>query len=45
MQGTKLPLTIWFLEIYLISKAKTGLLPLALKRHLRAAAPAGNSVG
>jgi hypothetical protein len=25
MQGTKLPLTVWFLAIYLISQAKTGL--------------------
>ena len=29
-QGTKLPLTIWFLAIYLISQAKTGLSALAL---------------
>ncbi len=34
MQGTKLPLTVWFLAIYLISQAKTGLSALALKRHL-----------
>jgi hypothetical protein len=34
MEHTKLPLTIWFLAIYLISQAKTGLSSLALKRHL-----------
>jgi len=34
MQGTKLPLTTWFLAIYLLSQAKTGLSALALKRHL-----------
>ena len=33
-QGTKLPLTIWFLAIYLINQAKTGLSALALKRQL-----------
>jgi ISXO2-like transposase domain/Transposase zinc-ribbon domain len=33
-QGTKLPLSTWFLAIYLISQAKTGLSALALKRHL-----------
>jgi hypothetical protein len=33
-QGTKLGLTIWFLAIYLISQAKTGLSALALKRQL-----------
>jgi len=33
-QGTKLALTVWFLAIYLISQAKTGLSALALKRHL-----------
>ena len=32
-QGTKLPLTIGFLAIYLISQAKTGLSALALKRQ------------
>ena len=31
---TKLPLTVWFLAIHLISQAKTGLSALALKRHL-----------
>ena len=25
MQGTKLPLTLWFLALYLISQAKTDL--------------------
>jgi hypothetical protein len=39
MQGTKLPLTIWFLAIYLISQAKTGLSALALKRHLGVSYP------
>jgi hypothetical protein len=34
-QGTKLSLTIWFLAIYLISQAKTGLSALALKRQLK----------
>ena len=38
-QGTKLPLTIWFLAIYLISQAKTGLSTLALKRHLGVSYP------
>ena len=33
-QSTKLPLTVWFLAIYLISLAKTGLSALALKRQL-----------
>ena len=33
-QKTKLPLTTWFLAIYLISQAKTGMSALALKRHL-----------
>ena len=32
--STKLPLTIWFLAIYLISQAKTGLSALELKRHI-----------
>ena len=31
---TKLPLTTWFLAIYLISQAKTGLSALALRRQL-----------
>lgn len=37
--GTKLPLTIWFLAIYLISQAKTGLSALALKRQLGVSYP------
>ncbi|MGH8601535.1 MAG: IS1595 family transposase [Gammaproteobacteria bacterium] len=39
MQGTKLPLTLWFLAIYLISQAKTGLSALALKRALGVSYP------
>lgn len=38
-QGTKLPLIIWFLAIYLISQAKTGLSALALKRQLGVSYP------
>ncbi len=38
-QGTKLPLTLWFLAIYLISQAKTGLSALALKRQLGVSYP------
>lgn len=38
-QGTKLPLTIWFLAICLISQAKTGLSALALKRQLGVSYP------
>ena len=38
-QCTKLPLTIWFLAIYLISQAKTGLSALALKRQLGVSYP------
>ena len=34
MDGTKLPLTTWFLAIYLLSQAKTGLSALALMRQL-----------
>jgi transposase-like protein len=34
MDSTKLPLRTWFLAIFLISQAKTGLSALALKRHL-----------
>lgn len=34
MDSTKLPLRVWFLAIYLISQAKTGLSALALKRAL-----------
>lgn len=39
MQGTKLPLSLWFLAIYLLSQAKTGLSALALKRHLGVSYP------
>jgi ISXO2-like transposase domain/Transposase zinc-ribbon domain len=38
-QSTKLPLTTWFLAIYLISQAKTGLSSLALKRQLGVSYP------
>lgn len=38
-QSTKLPLTLWFLAIYLISQAKTGLSALALKRSLGVSYP------
>ena len=38
-QGTKLPLTVWFLAIYFISQAKTGLSALALKRLLGVSYP------
>jgi len=38
-QGTQLPLSVWFLVIYLISQAKTGLSALALKRHLGVSYP------
>jgi len=39
MQGTKLALTVWFLAIYLISQAKTGLSALALMRQLGVSYP------
>ena len=39
MEHTKLPLTIWFLAIYLIGQAKTGISALALKRHLGVSYP------
>jgi hypothetical protein len=39
LQGTKLGLTVWFLAIYLLSQAKTGLSALALKRHLGVSYP------
>jgi len=39
MQGSKLALTVWFLAIYLLSQAKTGLSALALKRHLGVSYP------
>ena len=38
-ENTKLPLATWFLAIYLISQAKTGLAALALKRHLGVSYP------
>jgi transposase-like protein len=38
-QSTHLALTLWFLAIYLISEAKTGLSALALKRHLGVSYP------
>ncbi|WP_295393392.1 IS1595 family transposase [uncultured Thiodictyon sp.] len=38
-EGTKLGLTVWFLAIYLISEAKTGLSALALKRQLGGSYP------
>jgi transposase-like protein len=34
MQATKLPLTTWFLAIYLIGQAKTGISSLELSRYL-----------
>lgn len=43
-QGTKLPLTVWFLAIYLISQAKTGLSSLALKRQLGVSYPTAWSI-
>lgn len=39
LDNTKLPLTRWFLAIYLISQAKTGLSALELKRHLGVSYP------
>jgi transposase-like protein len=39
LSSTKLPLTTWFLAIYLISQAKTGLSALALKRQLGVSYP------
>jgi transposase-like protein len=39
LQGTKLALTVWFLAMYLISQAKTGLSALALKRYLGVSYP------
>lgn len=38
-QSTHLALTIWFLAIYLVSQAKTGLSALALKRQLGVSYP------
>ena len=37
--STKLPLTRWFLAIYIISQAKTGLSALELKRHVGVSYP------
>ena len=34
LQDTKLPLTTWFLAIYLLTSTKTNLAALELKRHL-----------
>lgn len=39
LEHTKLPLKTWFLAIYLISQAKTGLSALALKRQLGVSYP------
>ena len=39
MDSTKLSLRIWFLAIYLISQAKTGLSALALRRHVGVSYP------
>ena len=39
MDNTKLPLTVWFLAIYLISQAKTGISSLAFKRQLGVSYP------
>ena len=39
MEHTKLSLTTWFLGVYLISQAKTGLSALALKRQLGVSYP------
>jgi len=39
LEGAKLPLTVWFLAIYLLSQAKTGLSALALKRALGVSYP------
>jgi hypothetical protein len=33
-EQTKLPLTVWFLAIYLLTQAKTGLSALALNRQI-----------
>ena len=38
-EHTKLPLTTWFLAIYMISQAKTGLSALAMKRQLGVSYP------
>ena len=39
MEHTKLPLTTWFLAIYILSQAKTGLSALALKRQIGVSYP------
>lgn len=39
LEHTKLPLTTWFLAVYLISQAKTGLSALALKRQIGVSYP------
>jgi len=39
MQSSKLALRVWFLAIYLVSQAKTGLSALALMRHLGVSYP------
>lgn len=39
LHGSKLPLTVWFLAIYLVSQAKTGLSALALMRQLGVSYP------
>jgi len=44
-QSTHLALTVWFLAIYLISQAKTGLSALALKRHLGVSYPTAWLIG
>ena len=38
-ESTKLPLPVWFLAIYLVGEAKTGLSALALKRDLGGSYP------
>ena len=42
-QNTKQPLTVWFLAIYLISRAKTGLSTLALKSKYNVAISASKT--
>ena len=44
-QGTKLPLTTWFLAIYFIGQAKTGVSSLALKRQLGISYPTAWLIG
>jgi len=43
-QSTHLPLTIWFLAIYLVSQAKTGLSALDLKRQLGVSYPTASLI-